>query len=378
MTTHLTVDIEIHVAHFDLAVQVELGAEVLVLFGPSGAGKTTTLNAIAGLVTPDAGEIVLDGTCFFRRHRPGPAVDVPARARDIGYVFQGYALFPHMTALENAAYPLWRQANAEARAMALLEQMRIAHLAERYPREISGGQQQRVAIARALAAEPRVLLLDEPLSALDLAARERLQRDLRRLQEELNLVIFYVTHRLEDAFAIGDRIAVMRDGTVAQVGPIEAVFRRPANFEAAEIMGIRNLFHTRVLDVTPDTVLLDWEGLRLEAPHHHVARGDRVTTYIRPEDIKILYPGRPLTRAVRHNVVRATVQETQLDSGFRRLYVVLPNDNEVEIRFPDYTYTPLDLTAGTEIRLSFRKEALVIIEKQELGAATLDKMPALR
>lgn len=376
--TRLRVDIEARLETFELVVQVDVGSEIMVLFGPSGAGKTTTLNVIAGLVTPDAGEITLNGTCFFRRNRPGPAVNVPARARGVGYVFQDYALFPHMTALENAAYPLWRQSGARERAMALLRQMHIDHLADRYPHEISGGQQQRVAVARALAAEPRVLLLDEPLSALDLAARERLQDDLRRLQQEFDLVVLYVTHRLEDAFAVGHTIAVMRNGDVAQTGPIEDVFRRPANYEAAEIMGIRNLFRAQVVDVHPETVLLDWDGLTLEAHHHHVRAGDTVTTYIRPEDIKIIYPDRPLTTAVRHNVVDGTILDNQLDSGFRRLRVALPNDHDVEVRFPDYAYTPLELQPGEEIRVSLRKEALVVIQDHDETVTTLDKTPALR
>ncbi|HHH40487.1 MAG TPA: ATP-binding cassette domain-containing protein, partial [Chloroflexi bacterium] len=170
-STRLVADIEKQLEHFRLALRLEVGTEVLVLFGPSGAGKTTVLNAIAGLVTPDAGEITLDGRPFFRRHRPGPAVNLPARKRRIGYVFQQYALFPHLTALENVAYPLRRRRDGPQQAMALLKKMGIAHLAHRYPHEMSGGQQQRVAIARALAADPQVLLLDEPFSALDAALR---------------------------------------------------------------------------------------------------------------------------------------------------------------------------------------------------------------
>ncbi|MCW5854198.1 MAG: ATP-binding cassette domain-containing protein, partial [Anaerolineae bacterium] len=185
----LHLDIQKHLASFVLNVQLDLGSEILVLFGPSGAGKTQTLNAIAGLAAPDTGEIALDGVTFFRRRRPGPPVNIPARQRRIGYVFQNYALFPHMTAVDNVAYALWRQPHARARALAYLDHLRIAHLADRTPAEMSGGQQQRVAIARALAAEPRVLLMDEPFSALDLAVRERLHHDLRTLQAEQGLVV---------------------------------------------------------------------------------------------------------------------------------------------------------------------------------------------
>ena len=148
----------------------------------------------------------------------------------------------------------------------LLERMNLAHLAERYPHELSGGQQQRVAIARTLASDPRLLLLDEPFSALDTAVRQHLQRDLMALQSELGLVVIYVTHRLEDAFAVGQRLAVMRDGGLEQVGPIEDVFRYPANARVAGIMGITNLFRAQVIVADAGEVTLDWDGLRLAAP----------------------------------------------------------------------------------------------------------------
>src|ERR1041384_3177351 len=151
----LKVNIEKRLDTFNLSVQIEVGAEILVLFGPSGAGKTQTLNAIAGLMTPDAGEITLDGTVFFRSSGAAAAINLPARKRHVGYVFQQYALFPHLTALENVAYALWRQPHARERAQSLLERMHLSDLAHRYPHELSGGQQQRVAIARALAMEPR-------------------------------------------------------------------------------------------------------------------------------------------------------------------------------------------------------------------------------
>ena len=212
----LKVNIERRLDTFNLSVQIEVGAEILVLFGPSGAGKTQTLNAIAGLMTPDAGEITLDGTVFFRSS--GSAINLPARKRNVGYVFQQYALFPHLNALENVAYALWRQPHARERAQALLERMHLSDLAHRYPHELSGGQQQRVAIARALAMEPRVLLLDEPFSALDSEIRKRLHEDLLRLQAEAELIVIYVTHNLEDAFTVGHRMAVVRNGTIERTG----------------------------------------------------------------------------------------------------------------------------------------------------------------
>ena len=215
----LKVNIEKRLDTFNLSVQIEVGAEILVLFGPSGAGKTQTLNAIAGLMTPDAGEITLDGTVFFRSSaNKSAAINLPTRKRHVGYVFQQYALFPHLSALENVAYALWRQPHARERAESLLERMHLIDLAHRYPHELSGGQQQRVAIARALAMEPRVLLLDEPFSALDSEIRKRLHEDLLRLQAEAELIVIYVTHNLEDAFTVGHRMAVVRNGAIERTG----------------------------------------------------------------------------------------------------------------------------------------------------------------
>ncbi len=227
----LKVNIEKRLAGFNLSVQIELGAEILVLFGPSGAGKTQTLNAIAGLTTPDAGEIMLDGTVFFRASGTSgeaaskqPSINLPARNRRVGYVFQQYALFPHLSALDNVSYALWRQPRARQRAEALLDRMRLAELANRYPHELSGGQQQRVAIARALAMEPRVLLLDEPFSALDSEIRTQLHQDLLRLQAEAELIVVYVTHNLEDAFTVGHRLAVVRNGRIERIGAPREIY----------------------------------------------------------------------------------------------------------------------------------------------------------
>lgn len=365
MTTkpRLLIDVEKRLGGFELSVQLEVGTEVLVLFGPSGGGKTTTLNAVAGLVEPDAGEIVMDGDVLFRGHRPGPSIHLPARKRRVGYVLQDYALFPHLTALENVAFGLGRDASSRARALALLERVSMAPSANRRPRELSGGQQQRVAIARALAVQPRLLLLDEPFAALEAPVRERLQQELRGLQRDLGLVVLYVTHRIEDAFAMGDRIAVIRDGRIEQVGPIDDVFRRPVSSQVAEVLGIRNVFHARVTRAEGE-VLLDWDGIPLHAPPEPVAEGDVVTAYIRPEDIKIVYPDRPLMRAVRENLIDAEILESHRNAAFRVLRVRTPNGQAIEVRFPAYSYAPLSLEPGDRVRIALRREGIVVLESR--------------
>ncbi len=359
--SRLHIDVEKRVPGFDLNVRLEADSEVLVLFGPSGAGKTLTLQMVAGLQAPDAGEILLDGDAFFRKHRAGRTVSVPARNRGVGYVFQQYLLFPHLSAVENVAFALKRRPDRHERAMALLERMQLAHLADRYSHEMSGGQQQRVAIARALAAEPRVLLLDEPFSALDAAARERLQRDLRALQVELGLIVLYVTHSLEDAFAVGHRLAVVREGKVEQVGPIEDVFRRPASYHAAEIIGVRNLFRARVVASSAEGVVLDWSGLLLIAPPQDALPGETVTAYARPEDIKILYPDRPVSDVIRQNHVMGEIIDVRFDASVHVLQVALGNGHQLEVRFPDFSYRPLSLQPGEHVNLAVRREGIVIL-----------------
>ncbi len=214
-----------------VSLQVEEG-EFFSLLGPSGCGKTTTLRLVAGFERPDAGEVRI----------AGERVDaLPPERRPIGMVFQSYALFPNMTVFGNVAFPLrLRRLPAEKvrkRVLELLEMVHLAGLEGRYPKELSGGQQQRVALARALAREPRVLLLDEPLSALDAKIREELRGELKRLQRETGLTAIYVTHDQEEALALSDRVAVMREGRLEQVDTPRGIYERPKTLFVARFVG---------------------------------------------------------------------------------------------------------------------------------------------
>jgi molybdate transport system ATP-binding protein len=355
----LRIDIARRLHGLDLRVRLEVEREILVLFGPSGAGKTSTLNAVAGLLAPDSGEILMGSEVLFRKGLPGDPVHVPARRRGIGYVFQHYALFPHLTALQNVGFGLRR--GERGRAAELLRGLGLAHLADRYPHELSGGQQQRIALARALAPGPRLLLLDEPFSALDIAVRESLQRELRRLQAERRLPVLYVTHRLEDAFAVGHRLAVIREGSVEQVGSIEEVARLPSNPHVARIVGLRNLFQARVSASSAEALLLDWDGLLLEAPPVKLPPGAVLTAYVRPEEVKVLYPGRPVSEAVRRNRVRGRVLERRPQAHQHLLLVGLPNGGQVEVSFSPRLYSALPLEPGSEVELSIRPEGVVVL-----------------
>ncbi len=344
-----------------LQMNFAIDTEILVLFGPSGAGKTQTLQAIAGLSTPDSGSITLDDTTFFQRVAGKPLINLPARKRRIGYVFQQYALFPHMSALENVAFPLAGRRNARDRAMELLERMHLAHLAHRMPHELSGGQQQRVAVARALATEPRVLLFDESFSALDRPIRERLHEEIRALQAERQLIVIYVTHNLDDAFAVGHRLAVVRDGRIEQIGRIDDVFTRPANQQVLNILGIPNAINARVVETGPSGALLDWNGITLEAPPIDAPRGAQVVAYIRPGDIRLIYPDHPLRPVVGSNHLEGVVVERRPERHVHCLRVALPDGRRIEAVYPASSYTTMNLTPGESVRLALRKESIVVI-----------------
>jgi putative spermidine/putrescine transport system ATP-binding protein len=222
-----------------VSVHVRPG-EFLTLLGPSGSGKTTTLNAIAGFVDLTRGDILLDEQ---------PIAPIPTHRRNIGVIFQNYALFPHLRAAANVAYPLKQRrvprAERDRRAEEALELVGLHGVGRRYPRELSGGQQQRVAFARAIVFNPRVLLMDEPLGALDRKLRESLQREIKSIHRDLGITFVYVTHDQEEALALSDRIAVFRDGRIEQLGTPAELYENPRSRFVAEFMGESNVFPGR-------------------------------------------------------------------------------------------------------------------------------------
>jgi molybdate transport system ATP-binding protein len=222
------------------------GAPVTVLFGPSGSGKTTILRSLAGLDRPEAGAITFGEETWFDA---GRGLHVPPQARGVGLLFQEYALFPHLSVATNVGYGLHRLTRAEraARVGELAERLGIAELLARRPAELSGGQRQRIALARALAPRPRLLLLDEPLSALDTPTREALRGELRHQLEQAGVPAVVVTHDRVEALALGDRMAVLVDGTVRQVGPVHEVFSAPLDVDVARVVGTENVFPARLV-----------------------------------------------------------------------------------------------------------------------------------
>jgi putative spermidine/putrescine transport system ATP-binding protein len=265
-----------------LSLEIREG-ELVSVVGGSGCGKTTTLRMIAGFERPDAGEIAFGGRVVN---------DVPPRKRGVGIVFQSYALFPTMTVAENIAFGLrvagWRGTQIRGRVTEMLELTKLGGLEDRYANQLSGGQQQRVALARALARRPHILLLDEPLSALDAKIRLRLRGELRKIQQDLGITTLYVTHDQEEALSIADRIAVMANGRFEQVGRPEEVYGAPRTRFVADFIGVANLLACRVVSAAAGTV--DWEGVTLRVPSDGLRDGERVVVSVRPEKLAIADP----------------------------------------------------------------------------------------
>ena len=273
----------------DLDLTVAKG-EFVTFLGPSGSGKTTSLMMLAGFEQPTGGEIRLDGRSLS---------DVPPYRRDIGMVFQNYALFPHMTVAENIAFPLTvrrrPRAEVEAAVGRALDLVRLGGMAERRPAQLSGGQQQRVALARALVFNPPLVLMDEPLGALDRQLREQMQIEIKHLHDRLGLTLIYVTHDQGEALTMSDRVAVFRDGSLQQLAPPLELYERPASSFVAQFVGDSNQFAGRVVRVDDGLCLVELDGgWRVTATASGgIAAGARTTLSIRPERVIVTDAGDP-------------------------------------------------------------------------------------
>ncbi len=269
----------------DLDLRVEKG-EFFTLLGPSGSGKTTCLMMLAGFEAPVSGEITIDGC---------PVHNLPPRKRGIGMVFQNYALFPNMTVGQNLAFPLEVRgvpaADRAERVRQTLAMVRLEDLGDRRPGELSGGQQQRVAIARALVFEPALVLMDEPLGALDRRLREELQFEIRNIQHELGLTVVYVTHDQQEAMAMSTRVAVFHRGQVQQIATPEVLYEEPEREFVAQFIGDNNILRGRVLSADEGHCVVDTPGGEVVAfPVYKCRPGDRVALAIRPERVGLAQP----------------------------------------------------------------------------------------
>ena len=327
----------------DVGFQVPTG-ELVALLGPSGSGKTTLLRIIAGLEAADQGAVLFHGEDATHRS---------ARDRQVGFVFQHYALFRHMTVFENVAFGLrvrprtLRPSEREmrARVYALLQLVQLDCLADRYPSQLSGGQRQRVALARALAVEPQVLLLDEPFGALDAKVRKELRRWLRRLHDEMHITSVFVTHDQEEALEVADRVVIMNEGRVEQIGTSEEVYDHPATPFVYHFLGHVNLFHGRIH--AGQARLGD---LEIEAPEHAGALDIPAVGYVRPYDIEVERHrnGAPALEAIVNHIQRVgPLVHLELARG--------DTGDLIEVELSQERYREMHIEAGERVFITPRK-----------------------
>jgi putative spermidine/putrescine transport system ATP-binding protein len=324
----------------DLSLDIEPG-EFITFLGPSGSGKSTTLMMIAGFEQPTAGDILIGGSVV---------THTPAYRRNIGMVFQNYALFPHLTVAENIGFALKQRGmpkpEIHEQVRRMLDLIQLSGYEARFPQQLSGGQQQRVAIARAIVFNPPVLLMDEPLSALDKQLREGLQLEIKRLHDRLGITFIYVTHDQKEALVMSDRVAVMNEGRIAQIGSPKALYDTPANRFVASFVGEANLLEATIVGKETDgLVVLKIGDVLLRAPASILSDSNDCLCMIRPEKIMVgAFPsaeGRPV------NSMRATVRETVFMGEMIRYVVEIGAGPHVTAKQQHRAETPI--LAPTEV-----------------------------
>ena len=330
--------------------------EFVTLLGPSGSGKTTMLLLIAGLISPDAGEIWIDGKL---------STYMPPHKRDIGVVFQNYALFPHMTVYENIAFPLRMRRFAESKireeVRRVLATVQLPGVEDRLPSQLSGGQQQRIALARCMVYQPPIILMDEPLGALDKKLRQQLQLEIRQLHQRLGITVLYETHDQEEALAMSNRICLMHEGQIEQIGTPGDLYFRPRTVFAADFLGESNLFDAIVVSASDHAVEL--EGVVHAAikatVSHAVSPNQKVKFMVRPENLRVLAAGE---RA--DNQLTARLRDVILLGQVTKYYAQLSDGTDVSAAQLTRPGQP-SLAPGAEVRFGFERESTVCLPLPE-------------
>jgi molybdate transport system ATP-binding protein len=342
-------------AAFTLDIAFETRAGINILFGPSGSGKTTTLRAIAGLSAPDEGRIAHGARVFFDS---AARINLPIRARRVGFVFQDSALFPHLTAAQNVAYGVGRAEarTRPARVAELLALFHVEHAARRYPRELSGGEQQRVALARALAARPAVLLLDEPVSAVDAPTRALLLDEIDAAQRAAAIPFIYVTHNHAEAVRLGTHLILLHEGRIVQQGRPLDVFNAPQGAPAVRAVGTENLFAGRVVEQRPaeGVTVVEVSSTRLEAAYNALPVGTQITVGVRAEDI--IVARERLTQTSARNVLAGRIKKIILTPEQTELIVAC--GVELKVSITAGTLAALDLREGGTVFLLIKARAV--------------------
>jgi putative spermidine/putrescine transport system ATP-binding protein len=340
----------------DFNLSAEKG-EFVSFLGPSGCGKTTTLRMIAGFEQPTAGTITVDGVDITHR---------PPNRRNVGMVFQSYALFPNMTVADNIGFGMKVRRRSgdqvRTRVAELLELIHLPDKGDRYPYQLSGGQQQRVALARALAIEPDILLLDEPLSALDAKIRVALRKEIRSIQRSVGITTVYVTHDQEEALSLSDRVVVMSEGRVEQIGPPPEIYNFPATPFVASFVGTLNLIDAKVIDGAAARLSIDGQEIRGAQPR--AGDGQRVTVALRPEAIELGESGGA-------NRLRGTVEDVSFLGSIVRTRLKI---GEAILSFDQFNDPGLTAQAiGESIVVSFPPEATLVLDGKASADAAIEQ-----
>ena len=358
---------------FTLDVAWTAAEGVVVLFGPSGSGKSLTLRCLAGLERPDHGRIVVNGRAFFDA---AAGVELPPQQRRIGYVFQGYALFPHLTVGENIAFGLRGRPRVDQRRRAaeVMERLELGGLENRAPRELSGGQQQRVALGRALAVDPDLLLLDEPLSALDAPLRRQLRDDLERTLRDWRIPAVLVTHDLSEAYQLADRVIVYDHGRVIQASSKTEFLWQPSSERVARLIDMRNLLAGTVVKAAPDRIQLRWRGQLLEAVNSPAraylpAPGSPIAFFIRPEYVRLIRKDRMAPDDHHHmNVMRGRVVGEADQGATWSLRIRLDEPGtpvqdgyDLEVEVPSLVYEILDIKTDRFWEFSIHRGSIHVL-----------------
>ncbi|GAB4449064.1 MAG: ABC transporter ATP-binding protein [Anaerolineae bacterium] len=352
--------------NFTLELELAAPPGITALFGHSGAGKSMTLACVAGLTRPDGGRITLNGSVLFDSEQ---SINLPPQRRAVGYVMQDYLIFPHLSVAQNIAFGLTGLSRPEKVRVVeeALQRVGLAGFEERRPNELSGGQQQRVALARALVTQPRVLLLDEPFSALDGPTRALLRRDLLRLRADLGIPALFVTHDLAEAYLLADRIAVIEAGRLLQLGPPETVVYHPASRTVAELTGGGNFFSGQVIAQNSAEAMIQVGPVRLTVPPTPVELGSQVELSIRAERIMLIRKDAPV--GLRENQVEGCIINELTDGFNHTLFFRLDEGQrlrqggyDLEIMLPTYVYERLGVAHDKRWSATIKREAIHIFQ----------------
>ncbi len=335
------------------------GGAFFALLGPSGCGKTTLLRLLAGFERPDEGRILIAGSDM---------ADVPPYRRPVNMMFQSYALFPHMSVAENVAFGLKQEkcprAEIAQRVAAMLDLVKLTRLAERRPKQLSGGEQQRVALARALVKEPKLLLLDEPLTALDRKLREETRYELVRIQERVGITFLMVTHDQEEAMSMASKVAVMHEGRIAQFGTPRDVYEAPASRFVADFLGAVNLFAGMVIQSHEGWIFIDSEEARtaLAIEHEPLQPGHPVVVAVRPE--KIVFADAAIATGTpgRANTLAGRVDSVSYRGEASTYRVAVAGGKLVRVTMPNQARAGGSFAAGDTVSLSWRADAALVLE----------------